>query len=160
MRAMRETARSLLARLGAESRCRCAAAPFRHRPAPDRRHCPRAGGRGQGHLHGRADLVADAVGNRQAARHRAHAVGRRHCHRLRQPSPCGGAGDFEPRHGAARRQAGRRLSHCRHDAVATYRAHDRQDFRPERAHQGPRAFAGRAPGRRPDVAPATTRTSR
>ena len=72
-----------------------------------------------------------------AARDRPHAFGYRHLGRLCQPSPGRGARHFHPRHGTARWQAGWRLSHRRHDPVASHRTDDRQDLRTGDPHAGP-----------------------
>ena len=97
---MRETARELLARLGAELDVDAPLRTFRHRAAPDRGHRPRAGGRGQGHLHGRADVVADpdrkptgcstscARCRPKASPSSSSAIASRKCSRFPAASPC------------------------------------------------------------------------
>ncbi len=131
--------------------CRPRPASFPDRPTPDRGHRPGAGRRSEAGLHGRADGVADAVGNRLSARYRAQPVGVRRRGGLRQPPAGGSAGNFQPRHRAARRQSGRRLPDQGADAVAHHRTDDRQDVRSIRPHARCRRQPGRARGEGPDA---------
>ena len=112
--------------------------------------------RGQGHLHGRADLVADpdrkptgcstscARFRQRASPSSSSATGSRRCLRFRAASPCFATASSSasiPTEGMT--------------PVAAYRADDRQDVRPNRQRQGPRAVAGRSEGRGPDPRTAT-----
>ena len=125
-RAIRETARAALAKLGVELDLSARAqefANFRQTIGGDR---TRARERRKAHLHGRAHRLAHAGRDGPSARRRAHALRVRRRRGLREPSARGSAGRVEPRHRLARRTIGRRVRRGRHDAVAVDGTDDRQ----------------------------------
>ena len=109
-RAMRETARAALAKLGVELDL---SAPLKSLPISGKTtggDRTRARQRRKAHLHGRAHGLAHTDRDGPLARRRAHALRLRRRRGFCQPSARGGARRVEPRHRSARRSAGRRVS--------------------------------------------------